>query len=127
MTKEFCDICGRPIETYKNVSEFKLKNILGGNCYTYDEGGIFYTWESFYDDETRLCDFELKFFIEEDDGRYFRFDEYQTERAWSLTELSALMKKAGLSDIEFFADRKLSAPAEDEQRIFVTARKREEK
>ena len=25
MTKEFCDICGRPIETYKNVSEFKLK------------------------------------------------------------------------------------------------------
>ena len=26
MTKEFCDICGRPIETYKNVSEFKLKN-----------------------------------------------------------------------------------------------------
>ena len=25
MTKEFCDICGRPIETHKNVSEFKLK------------------------------------------------------------------------------------------------------
>ena len=24
MTKEFCDICGRPIETHKNVSEFKL-------------------------------------------------------------------------------------------------------
>ena len=23
MAKEFCDICGRPIETYKNVSEFK--------------------------------------------------------------------------------------------------------
>lgn len=108
-------------------SEFKLKNILGGNCYTYDEGGIFYTWESFYDNESRLCDFELKFFIEENDGRYFRFDEYQTERAWGLAELSALMKKAGLSDIEFFADRKLSAPAEDEQRIFVTARKREEK
>lgn len=25
MIKEFCDICGRPIETYKNVSEFKLR------------------------------------------------------------------------------------------------------
>ena len=25
MTKEFCDICGRPIETHKNVSKFKLK------------------------------------------------------------------------------------------------------
>lgn len=28
MTKEFCDICGRPIETYKNVSEFKLKKVV---------------------------------------------------------------------------------------------------
>lgn len=28
MTKEFCDICGRPIETHKNVSEFKLKKVV---------------------------------------------------------------------------------------------------
>lgn len=28
MIKEFCDICGRPIETYKNVSEFKLKKVV---------------------------------------------------------------------------------------------------
>ena len=27
MTKEFCDICGRPIETYKNISEFKVKRL----------------------------------------------------------------------------------------------------
>ena len=41
MTKEFCDICGRPIETHKNVSKFKLKKavhtfrermLAGGNC-----------------------------------------------------------------------------------------------
>ena len=28
MTKEFCDICGRPIETYEKVSEFKLKKAV---------------------------------------------------------------------------------------------------
>lgn len=28
MTKEFCDICGRPIDTYKDVSEFKLKKAV---------------------------------------------------------------------------------------------------
>lgn len=28
MTKEFCDICGRSIETHKNVSEFKLKKVV---------------------------------------------------------------------------------------------------
>ena len=28
MTREFCDICGRPIETYKNVPDFKLKKAV---------------------------------------------------------------------------------------------------
>lgn len=28
MTREFCDICGRPIETYEKVSEFKLKKAV---------------------------------------------------------------------------------------------------
>lgn len=28
MIKVFCDICGRPIDTYKNVSEFKLKKAV---------------------------------------------------------------------------------------------------
>ena len=32
MTKEFCDICGRPIETHKNVSEFKLKKAVHTLC-----------------------------------------------------------------------------------------------
>lgn len=108
-------------------SEHKLRDILGGNCYTYDENGVFYTWESFYDEKSRLCDFELKFFVEQEDGRYLRFDEYQTERSWSMEELSGLMLKAGLSDIEFFADRRLSAPSKEEQRIFAAARKREDK
>lgn len=35
MIKEFCDICGRPIETYQNVSEFKLKKAV----YTWSEIG----------------------------------------------------------------------------------------
>lgn len=33
MTKEFCDICGRPIETYKNVSEFKVKRLCWEYCW----------------------------------------------------------------------------------------------
>lgn len=106
-------------------SPYKLKEVLGGNCYTYDENGIFYSWESFFDEKTELCDFELKFFVKEDDGRYQRFDEYQTERAWDIKTLECLMKKSGLCEIEFFGDKTLDSPKEDEMRIFATARKRE--
>ncbi len=105
-------------------SRYKLENILGGNCYTYDSDGIFYTWESFYDKETKLCDFELKFFIEETDGRYSRFDEYQTERGWSTSEISELLKDAGFCEIKAFGDRRLTEPKENEERIFIAARKK---
>lgn len=105
-------------------SHYKLKRVLGENCYVYDEDGIFYTWESFFDDSEELCDFELKFFVREDDGSYKRFDEYQTEKAWTTEKLTHLLEKAGLTDIAFYADRRLEAPKDDELRIFAVARKR---
>lgn len=105
-------------------TKYKLKNILNGHCYTYDEDGIFYTWESFYDEESELCDFELTFFLEDEDLRYTRIDEYQTERVWEPEKLKELLIKAGLCEIEFYADRKLILPSPNEERIFITARKR---
>ncbi|MDP4132387.1 MAG: methyltransferase domain-containing protein [Bacillota bacterium] len=104
-------------------SSYKLKHILGDNIYTYDENGIFYTWESFYDNQTNLCDFNLTFFIEEKNGHYTRLDESQTERAWSVDEIQDLLIKAGFKEIEVFGDKTLMKPSDKEERIFFTARK----
>lgn len=103
----------------------KLKNILGGNTYTYDENGIFYTWESHYDEDEKLCDFYLSFFVEDEDGKYIRIDEEQTERAWEAEELKTMLVKAGFSDIEIYGDKRFEAPSENEERIFIKATKRE--
>lgn len=105
-------------------TKYKLKNILNGHCYTYDEDGIYYTWESFYDDKSELCDFYLTFFVEDEDLKYTRINEYQTERAWEQEKLNELLTSAGFSDVEFYADRKMIPPSDHEERIFITARKR---
>lgn len=106
-------------------SPYKLKNILGGNTYTYDENGIFYTWESVYDEEEMLCDFYLTFFVECENGKYLRIDEEQTERAWRPVELVKMLEKTGFCDIEVFGDKTFSEPKETEERIFIKAVKRE--
>ncbi|MDO5478382.1 MAG: class I SAM-dependent methyltransferase [Clostridia bacterium] len=106
-------------------SPYKLKNVLGGNTYTYDENGIFYTWESVYDEDEKLCDFYLTFFVEDEEGKYTRIDEEQTERAWETDELIKMLEKAGFCDIEVFGDKVFSTPTEDEERIFIKAVKRE--
>ncbi len=104
---------------------YKLKNILGGNTYTYDENGVFYAWESIYED--KLCDFYLTIFTKEENGAYSKIEEYQTERAWSLAEIKKLLKKAGFSDIKLYGDKTFNKPKTKEERIFITARKREKK
>ncbi len=105
-------------------SPHKLKNILGGNTYTYDENGIFYVWESVYDKKERLCDFYLTFFAEEE-GSFLKISEYQTERAWSLKKLKTLLKKSGFTNIKFYGDKTLKSPKRREERIFISAVKRE--
>ena len=106
---------------------YKLKNILGENTFVSDENGVFYTWESEFDDDKKLCDFYLTFFAEDRNGKYERIDEEQTERAWDVAELSKFLAEAGFSDIEVFGDKRLDAPKEDEERVFIKAVKREKK
>ena len=91
------------------------------------ENGIFYTWESEFDEESTLCDFYLTFFVENEKGTYERIDEEQTERAWSISELTGFLKDAGFTDIEVFGDKRVAYPKDDEERIFIKAVKRESK
>ena len=108
-------------------SPYKLRTILGENSFISDENGIFYTWESEFDEETKLCDFYLTFFVENEEGTYERIDEEQTERAWSISDLTGFLKDAGFTDIEVFGDKRAAYPKDDEERIFIKAVKRESK
>ena len=43
-------------------SEYKLREILGGNTFVNEEQGVYYVWQSEFDEESGICDFELNFF-----------------------------------------------------------------
>jgi SAM-dependent methyltransferase len=80
-------------------TEYKFKNILSDNIFTFDNEKIFYTWENNYCEEEKLCDFYLTFFVK-DGELYSRFDEVHTERAYSDAEITDALVKNGFSIIE---------------------------
>ena len=80
-------------------TEYKFKNILSDNIFTFDNEKIFYTWENNYCEEEKLCDFYLTFFVK-DGELYSRFDEVHTERAYSDAEITDALGKNGFSIIE---------------------------
>lgn len=83
-------------------SYYKLKDIIGNNTFVEDREDVFYIWENYFDEDTRICDFYLTFFFLEEDGNYERFNEDHMERAYRVREVVDLLKKAGFNNIEYY-------------------------
>ncbi len=80
-------------------TEYKFKNILADNIFTFDNDRIFYTWENNYSEDEKLCDFYLTFFVKEGD-LYSRFDEVHTERVYSDSEIENALCTNGFEILE---------------------------
>lgn len=103
-------------------TEYKLSAVLGENTFVADGEDIFYSWQNSYDKRSRLCDFYLSFFEREADGRYSRFDEIHTERAYTEAELVSMLEGAGLKVEGVFHDRTFKKPRKNSERLFFVAR-----
>jgi len=99
-------------------SVHKLRDILGGNTFVNEEHGIFYVWQSEFSEETKICDFELTFFVESQNGGYERFDEFQQERAYTIKEVTDVAELAGLNVSGIYKDFGFSTATDEDERIF---------
>lgn len=104
-------------------SYYKLKNIIGNNTFINDQEETFYTWQNFYDDEVNICDFFLTFFVREKDGKYSRFEEEHSEKAYKIKEIVRLLKEAGFKNIDYYEGFTFDGVVEKTQRINFVALK----
>jgi SAM-dependent methyltransferase len=75
-------------------SYYKLSHVLGNNIFTYDDGEVVYIWENNFEKE--IVDMFLTFFVKHS-GRYDRFDEEHSERAYTEKQIETLLTKCGFS------------------------------
>lgn len=107
-------------------SEYKFKNILASNTFVYDSEGVFYTWENEPDEENSLWDFYLTFFVLDDDGKYLRINEEQTQRVYTDKEIEKLLFEAGFSVIGKYDGYTKNEPNNKSERIVYECIKTEE-
>ena len=106
---------------------YKFQHIYGNQHYIFEDndsyGNIAYCgWQNDYDPQTKLCNFYLSVFTEEENGSYSRSDEVQTERCYTKEELTSSLEKCGFELIGFFADYQFSNPDDNCERWYVIAR-----
>ena len=102
-------------------SEAKLRG-LDGQILLDEDDEVFCLWRAEFDEETRICAYGMDIFQRQ--GKLWRRSrEEHLEYAYRVEELTQWLAEAGFSRIKSYADRKLEAPAPDEQRIFIAAKK----
>ena len=112
-------------------SPYKFENVYGDNVYILEdengadgENSVFCAWQNRYDRETRICDFYLTLFSEDEDGdgRYIRQDETQRERMYKTDELEEMLRKTGFDVLGIYGDMSFGDVKSDTERIYIAAR-----
>ena len=95
------------------------------NTFTDEVDDTLYIWQSNYNEDTKICDYLITFFIEREGGFYERFSETHRERAYTIEELKSLLLKVGFFDVNVYDGFSLEKPRDDSERLSFVAIKGE--
>ena len=93
-------------------------------CENRDEGS--FIWENYYDPDTRINEFDMTIYIRRNTNDaahelYERFEETHFQRAYSISEVKALLKKAGLKDIKVYKAFTKDIPDSVTERVYFVS------
>lgn len=95
---------------------------MDGQVFLDEDDDIYCVWRGEFDDKTNVCTYWMDLF-QRSGSHWQRSYEEHREYAYTIVQLTAYLKSAGFTAVEVFADRKLTAPQPDEQRVYFKARK----
>jgi len=104
-------------------TEYKFKEVFGDNSFSYTTDDAAYIWENYYDEEEKINEYYVNFFIKDNDSqKYTRFEEFHYEKAYCIKEIKELLAEAGLEFVACYDAFTFNKPSEESTRIYFVAR-----
>ena len=95
---------------------------MDGQVFLDEEEDVYCVWRGEFDEETNICSYGMDLFQRKGNLWERSFEEH-CEYAYSAEQLVGYLKDAGFTHIRVYGDRRMEAPREGEQRIYIKARK----
>ena len=95
---------------------------MDGQVFLDEDEDVYCVWRGEFDGQTNICSYGMDLFQRHGDLWQRSFEEHR-EYAYSTEQLTGYLRDAGFTSIRIYADRRFEAPGEQEQRIYVKARK----
>ena len=102
---------------------YKYEQILADNTFAEDREESSFIWENYYDEEEEINQYDLSLFVQEEDGRYRKYEETHLQRAYEQQCVEELIKESGLELLHVYDAFTRELPAEDSQRIYFVCRR----
>ncbi|MGM9602785.1 MAG: class I SAM-dependent DNA methyltransferase [Faecousia sp.] len=95
---------------------------MDGQVFLDEDEDVYCVWRGEFDEETNICSYGMDIFQRCGDVWRRSFEEHR-EYAYSAGQLVGYLKEAGFTSVRVYGDRRMEAPREGEQRIYIKARK----
>lgn len=104
---------------------YKHKNVLGDNCFIYEQNYTFCAWQNSLCEDGVTVDISLDFFDKTpEDGLYARYSTDFSERAYDIDMLKMLLNKSGFTFKAVFDEDSFLPLRSDSQRAIIVAQKK---
>lgn len=105
-----------------DVNTPKKLRAMDGQVFLDETEDVFCVWRGEFDGDTNICSYGMDIFQRCGDVWQRSFEEHR-EYAYSARQLVGYLKEAGFTSVRVYGDRRMEAPKEGEQRIYIKARK----
>ena len=102
---------------------YKYKNILGQQNFADQTEEAAYIWTNYYDEETKINEYEVSFFIQDESGKYERSIENHFQKAYDLEEMKRRLEKIGLEVLGIYDNYTFDLVKEESERATFVVRK----
>ncbi|MFC3882994.1 class I SAM-dependent DNA methyltransferase [Bacillus songklensis] len=102
-------------------SLYKIDFIFAEETFAYTGEEVSYIWECFRGEDEHSVEHELTFFVQDDTGRYERFDECHQQRTFPIGTYEKWLRDAGFDHVSVTADFSENPPANTSQRLFFSS------
>lgn len=101
---------------------YKYEKLLGEATFAENREQGSFIWENYYDEESRINQYDLTLFIGRQDGLYQRYEETHLQKAYTLDDMKRFLKQAGMEFVAAYDGYENAEAREDSERICVLAR-----
>lgn len=101
---------------------YKYQELLGETTISENREEGSFIWDNYYDEESRINEYDLTLFIQEDAKLYRKYEETHYQRAYTLGQIRRLLAEAGMEFVAVYDACTRKPVREDSERIYVIAR-----